>query len=143
VIVVDTNLLLYAHHEGSRHHGLATRWFQEVMNGDETIGLPLVAILGFLRVGTNPRIFLHPFTMDEALDIVDSWTERPSVRVLTPTPRHWTVLRDVASSGQAKGARLTDAHIAALTIEHGGTLATNDRGFARFPRLKVRYPLAS
>lgn len=35
-----------------------------------------------------------------------------------------------------------DAHLAALAVEHGATLMSADRGFARFPGLRFRNPIA-
>lgn len=67
---------------------------------------------------------------------------RPNVGIATPSERHWRILDDVAARGQARGPRLMDAHLAALAIEHGATLATTDRGFARFPELRLRETLA-
>ncbi len=36
---------------------------------------------------------------------------------------------------------ILDAHLAALAIEHGATLCTNDRDFLRFPGLQVEFRL--
>ena len=58
-----------------------------------------------------------------------------------PTERHWALLSGLLTSGQASGPLVSDAHLAALAIEHGATLVTNDRDFARFPGLDVEYPL--
>jgi hypothetical protein len=43
--------------------------------------------------------------------------------------------------GQASGALVSDAEIAALTLEYGGVLYTADRDFARFPGLRWKNPL--
>ena len=34
-----------------------------------------------------------------------------------------------------------DAHLAALALEHGASIATTDRDFARFPNLAVTNPI--
>ena len=80
--------------------------------------------------------------MAEAVAFVDEWLALPQVRLLVPGEYHWTILRRMLLDGSAAGGSVTDAEIAALTIEYGGELQTNDRGFARFPDLRWRNPLA-
>jgi uncharacterized protein len=100
-------------------------------------------VLAFLRITTNARILEQPLSVIEASDIVDELLEQPLVGLIHPGPRHWTVLRDLMAAGQVRGPLVSDAHLAALTIEHGATLATTDRDFARFPGLRVTNPLSA
>ncbi len=142
MIVIDANVLLYAYDENDPRHALVSPWFQAQMSGTVEIGLSLVAILAFLRISTDHRVFQHPRPVATALAIVESWLVHSNVRLLEPTRRHWMTLGDVATAGQARGPQLMDAHLAALTIEHGATLATVDRGFARYPGLRTIDPTA-
>jgi predicted nucleic acid-binding protein len=80
-------------------------------------------------------------TTAEASSIVDGWMEAPNVALLSPTEQHWAILSDLLPKSQARGPLIMDAHLAALAIEHGATLCTNDRDFLRFPGLKVEFPL--
>jgi len=141
MIVVDANLLLYAHDAGSAHHSKARLWFENTLSGDEPVGLAWAAVLAFLRVGTNTRLRRDAPTLDEAIAIVAGWFECPTVTLLNPGERHWEILREMMTKGQARGPLVTDAHLAALAIEHGAALATTDRDFARFPGLKFFNPL--
>ena len=113
------------------------------MNGEEEVGLSLATLLAFLRVGTNPSLFPNPLTSDEAISVVTTWLDLQSVRLVQPTDLHWSTLEEVCRAGQARGPLLMDAHLAALALEHGATLCTTDRDFARFPRLKIFNPLAA
>jgi hypothetical protein len=79
--------------------------------------------------------------VNDARQIVESWLEQPISTIVLPTDRHWALLSSLLTSGQASGPLVSDAHLAALAIEHGATLVTNDRDFARFPGLDVEYPL--
>lgn len=142
-MLLDANLLLYAHDELSPHHARAKEWLEEVMTGDEQVGLALVTLLAFLRIGTNPSVFPNPLTTEEAISVVTTWLALPNVHVPGPTELHWSILDEIGRSGQARGAMLMDAHLAALALEHGATLCTTDRDFTRFPRLKIRNPLAA
>jgi hypothetical protein len=141
MIVVDANLLLYASDTSSGHHQASRRWLEATLSEPEPVGLAWVALLAFLRVGTNPRIRKDAFTVEEAAAIVAGWLNRPMVTLINPGERHWDILRDIMSKGQARGPLVTDAHLAALAIEHGAILATTDRDFARFPGLKFFNPL--
>jgi len=86
-------------------------------------------------------MFREPLSVEEAVAVVVSWLAQPPVVVAEPTDRHWSVLNELAVAGQARGPLLMDAHLAALAVEHGATLCTTDRDFARFPRLRVHDPL--
>lgn len=141
MILVDANLLLYAYDTSSLEHRAARAWLEVALNGEERVGLALQVILAFVRIATHPGIFLRPLDVGDAIALVSSWLERPQVVIASPGERHWEILTDVATAGQARGARLMDAHLAALSIEHGATLATTDRGFARFPGLRWTNPL--
>jgi toxin-antitoxin system PIN domain toxin len=143
MIVIDANLLLYAHDSSSPRHGDAAGWLVRAMSGTESVGLGLATILAFLRISTDPRIFLRPFAADDALAIVEEWLATPNVTLLAPGDRHWRSLSDLAKRGQARGPLLMDAHLAALAIEHGATLATTDRDFSRFPGLRTVDPTAA
>lgn len=105
------------------------------------VGLPWQTVAAFLRVVTNTRLPGKRFTAAEAAEIVDQWLGQPNVRLLPPGDQHWTVLRQMLVEGQGRGPLVTDAQLAALTIEYGGILQTTDRDFARFPGLRWRNPL--
>ena len=121
----------------------ARPWFERTIGGEEPVGFALMTLLAFLRVSTNPRLHLEPLSSAMACAIIRSMLAHPNVRMVTPTDRHWSTFEDLAARGQARGPLLMDAHLAALAIEHGATLATTDRDFARFPGLRTIDPLAT
>jgi toxin-antitoxin system PIN domain toxin len=141
MILIDANLLLYAYDSGSEFHRAAADWLAAAFSGPEPVGLTWVTILAFLRISTHPRMRAQPFTSAEAVAIVQEWLDQPNVRLLAPTSRHWAILQDLIPKAQVRAALMTDAHLAALAIEHGAVLYTNDRDFTRFPGLKWRNPL--
>ena len=141
MILVDANLLLHAYDPSSPRHVAARNWFEATLSKPEPVGLAWITLLAFVRIGTNPRPLEHPLTIAEAGTIVSEWLEHPNVTLLNPGERHWPILRDLMTRGQARGPLVTDAHLAALAIEHGAELATTDRDFARFPGLKFFNPL--
>lgn len=138
MIVVDANVLLYAHHRGSHLHRESKSWLEAALSGTETIGFAWSVVSAFLRIATNPRAFSRPLTLADAVKIVDSWFTSAAAISLSPGPGHWRIFRDLVVSGKAAGNLVMDAHLAALTIEHGGVLLSSDRDFARFPDLKFQ-----
>jgi len=141
MILIDANILIYAYDATARQHGPAKRWIESVFAGPRPVRLPWATVLAFLRIMTNPRVFRRPLSLDEATTIVDDWLAQPNVWLLDPTERHWTILRAQLLSGQASGPLVTDAHHATLAIEHGATLYTSDRDFARFAGVTTVNPL--
>jgi len=142
VKLVDANLLLYAVDETSSHHAPAKTWLEQQLSGSETFAFAWAVLLTFVRLATNPRVFAAPLTAEEALDLVDSWLEQPSATVVHPTDRHSRLLRELLAPLGTAGNLASDAHLAALSIEHGAELCSGDSDFARFPRVRWVNPLA-
>lgn len=140
--IPDLNLLLYAVDQGSHSHKVALRWWNGLLSGNETVALSWTVLLGFLRLTTNPRIMERPFSVDEALDYIDRWLAHPLTTVIDPTPRHASVLRDLLGEVGTAGNVVSDAHLAALAIEHGAELCSADRDFGRFAALRWTNPLS-
>lgn len=142
MIFIDANLLLYAYDADHERHAAARAWLEESLEGEEEIRIPLVSALAFIRIGTNPSVFRVPLDAAAAVGIVEDWLDRPGVALGLPTDRHWATMRRLTREGQARGPLVTDAHLAALTMEHGATLCTTDRDFARFEGLRFTNPIA-
>jgi toxin-antitoxin system PIN domain toxin len=142
VKLVDANLLLYAVDESSPHHAVAKPWLEEQLSGSETFAFAWAVLLAFVRLGTNPRVFAAPLTVEEALDLVDSWLGQPNVTVVHPTVRHSRLMRELLAPLGTAGNLASDAHLAALSIEHGAEVCSGDSDFARFPRVRWVNPLA-
>jgi len=140
LIVLDANILLYAYGAPSREHEKARALVQALFSGTELVGLPWQTVAAFLRISSNTRLTGYR-PIAEAAHEVDIWLKQPSVRMLTPGDDYWALLRRMVMEGQAGGVLVSDAEIAALTIEYGGVLYTADRDFARFPGLRWKNPL--
>ena len=142
MILVDANILLYAENRTSPHHKEAERWWDAQLSGASPVCLCWTVLGAFIRVGTNPRVFDRPLTLEDALARVQTWLDQPCVRVVHPTDRHWQIFRDMLTGARAVGNLVTDAHLAALAVEHGCELISTDTDFSRFPNLKWSNPLA-
>ncbi|MBI3404277.1 MAG: type II toxin-antitoxin system VapC family toxin [Acidobacteria bacterium] len=142
MILVDTNLLVYAHIDSLPQHKAAYAWMDEKLNAVPAMGLPWASLLGFVRLVSNRRILEHPVPMAYAWKQVEDWLACSNVWIPGPTERHREILGPLIVKS-AQGANLVpDAHLAALAIEHGLTLCSADGDFARFPGLRWENPLA-
>jgi len=140
MILVDANILLYAYHPRSENHTCCRAWIEEAFSGLTPVRLSWSTVLTFLRISTSPRVFEQPLSMKEAKEIVESWLAAPAVGLLEPGDVYWEILRGLLLSAQVSGPLVMDAALAALALEHGATLCTTDRDFARFEGLRLLNP---
>ena len=141
MILVDANLLLYAKISDYRQHSGARAWLDHKLSGPARVGIPWASALAFLRISTNSRLFPRPLAIRDAWTQVESWLDRPQVWVPEPTERHREVLDDLLRDSSIVGGLVTDAHLAALALEHGLTLCSTDGDFGRFRDLRWQNPL--
>lgn len=142
MIVPDVNLLIHAYNLDSPVHDAARRWWEGLLNGPRPVGLAWVAVLGFIRISTHRQILTKPMPVAEACGRARSWLARPYLSVLHPGERHAEILFGLLAALGTAGNLTTDAHLAALSVEHQAELHTTDADFARFPGLRWRNPLA-
>ena len=140
MVVVDANILLYAVDAASAHHERSRSWLDASLAGAEAVGLAWVALLAFIRIGTSRAILPAPMTVDEAVGQVEAWLGAPAAVIAQPTARHASVLRGLLRETGTAGNLTTDAHLAALAIEHGAEIVSYDRDFARFAGVSHRLP---
>ncbi len=141
--LLDLNLLVYAVDEASPRHRAAAPWVEATIRGPETVALPWLVLLGFLRLTTRAAVMTSPLTVGAAMDVVDGWLSRRNVIVPQPGDRHAALLRELLAPLGGAGNLTSDAHLAALAIEHGATLCSSDADFSRFPGLRWEDPLRS
>lgn len=141
MILPDINLLVYAHNEASRFHPAAKRWWVQALHGEQPVALCWASLTGFVRIVTHSGIQTNPASIEEALAMVDSWLEHPNLHWLHPGRRHYALFRSLLAVAGVGGNLVTDAHLAALAIEHQCELHSNDADFARFSGLHWVNPL--
>lgn len=141
MILVDANLLVYAHVGSLPQHARAREWLDERLNGAAPVGLPWPSLLGFLRLTTNPRIFERPLSMANAWRQVKSWLDCEPVWIPGPTEKHRQVLEPLLAVIGGRSNLVPDAHLATLALEHGLILCSTDGDFARFHTLRWENPL--
>ncbi|MCY3585534.1 MAG: type II toxin-antitoxin system VapC family toxin [Acidimicrobiales bacterium] len=142
MLLPDVNVLLYAHFpDAVDDHRAYAGWLTQLATGPEPFALSVLAISGFLRIATNPRVFDPPSTLDLSWQFIDSLVERPTARVVAPGPDHLAILERLCRDASAVGKLVADAQHAAIAVEHGCTLVSTDTDFARFRGLRWQHPL--
>ncbi len=140
-MILDANLLLYACNGADPRHERAAAAVEGALNGPVRAGLPWQSLTAFLRIATHPRVFPRPLSPDAAAAQVDAWLGAPSAWLPVPGRRHAEVLLALVRDLRITGALVSDAHLAALAVEHGVALWSTDADFARFPGLAWHDPL--
>jgi hypothetical protein len=139
--LVDANVLLYAYDADSSHHAPARHWLAAELSSGRPVRLALVTLLAFVRIATDRRVFTNPLSPGDACALIESWLDQPNVQLLQPGSRTWRLLGQICEEGQARGAMVMDAHLAALAVEHGACIATTDRDFTRFRGVEILNPI--
>ena len=140
MVVVDANVLLYAVNEDSAHHPAARGWLEDALRGSQPVGFSWLVLLAFLRLSTRAGVFPRPLQLDQAAGLIEVWLAQPSAVLLHPTSRHLSVLRGLLAPTGTGGNLVNDASLAALALEHGATVVSFDRDFARFAGVLLRHP---
>ena len=140
-MLVDVNVLLYAHRHDLPQHPRCRSWLDSVVNGNSAFGMSSVVLSGFLRVVTHPKIFDPPTPLEEAIAFANMLSTHPHCVRFEPGPRHWQIFIDLCRAVGARGNLVPDAWLAALAIESGSEWITTDGDYARFAGLRWRNPL--
>lgn len=143
MILLDVNLLVYAVDTGSPHHAVAGDWLDRQLNGATAVGFPWETITAFLRIVTHPRIYERPVSIASAWERMRLWLACETAWIPQPGVRHAEILGEFLKLPGIRANLVPDAHLAALSIDHGLVLCSADTGFARFPRLRWTNPLTT
>lgn len=141
MILLDANLLLYAHHDSYPQHETARQWLEKQWASGMRIGFPWPSILAFVRISTNPRAFANPHPVGTVWNVVRGWLNETQAWIPQPTERHADELGVLLVEGSLTANLVPDAHLAVLAMEHGLVLCSSDGDFARFKRLRWMNPL--
>jgi len=141
MILVDANILIYAHVSSMQQHAAARTWLDARLNDTPRLGLPWAVLLAFVRIASNARIFDRPSSVAGAWRQVEGWLNCDPVWIPQATGEHRKVLGHLLKEATGRAELVPDAHLAALAIEHGLVLCSTDGDFARFPGLRWHNPL--
>jgi uncharacterized protein len=143
VLLLDVNVCLHGLRPDIASNGpQVRRWLEDALNGHERVGVSDVVLASLIRLATNARMLPDPLTPADALVAADALREAPASVWVSPTSRHWDIFARLISTHRLRVNDIPDAWLAALALDHGATLVTLDRGFARFEGLRTHNPLA-
>ena len=138
MILPDVNLMLYAVNSAAAQYSVAhaalTGAYQK---GPVALCWPV--LLGFLRLSTRAGILPRPLAVDQALEVMRVWLQHPASALIQPTAEHASILAGLLLGAGRGGPLVSDAHLAALAIEHGATILSFDADFARFAGLRFTH----
>ena len=141
MVLLDVNVLIYAHREEVPDHTECRSWLEDLIHGPQAYGIADLVLSSFLRIVTHTRIFDPPSPLDTALTFADQIRDRPNRVAIEPGARHWEIFTRLCRDVKCRGNLVPDAYLAALAIESGSEWITTDRDFSRFPDLRWRHPL--
>ncbi|CAN5403440.1 type II toxin-antitoxin system VapC family toxin [soil metagenome] len=140
-MLIDANILLYAVDSRSPFHAPARDWLSVQLNGPRRVGLPWQSLTAFLRISTHPRASDNPLDPASAAGFVQDWLESDVTWIPQPGSGHASILCGLIQNYQLRGNLISDAHLAALAVEHGLTMYSADTDFARFAEVSWINPL--
>lgn len=140
MLLPDVNVLVYAYREDAPDHQRFKGWLEDLVNSDEAYGVSDLALSGFLRIVTHPRVFNPPSPLSDALAFVEDLRSQPNCVVIAPGARHWDIFARLCHASGVRGNLVPDACLAALAIESGSEWITTDGDYGRFPGLRWRHP---
>ena len=142
MMLVDTNVMVYAHRRDAERHPEYRDWMRALINGPEPYAVADFAVLGMVRVVTDRRFYREvASTITDALAFADEIRNQPHAHVISPGPKFWSIFSNLCRQAEAGGKLVPDAYLAALALEHGCEVVTTDKDFRRFPGLRWRHPL--
>ena len=137
----DVNVLIYAVDSEALHHKACHQWLEEALDGAATVAFAWTALLGFVRITTNPRIMKSPLGASVAFDYVEDWLANPRSRVVHPSSQHTATFRRLVTAVGTAGNLSTDAHLAAIAIDHEVEIVSCDSDFGKFQGVRWFNPV--
>ena len=138
----DDNIMLSGVDAENPFDERAKTGLEQALNGPRRVGIPWTSSTAFVRIATNPRALRNPLNARDAWSIVTEWLDAPSAWIPEPGPGYRHSLGELLARHDLRGNLVSDAALAALCIEHGLEMISNDSDFARFPALSWQNPLA-
>lgn len=135
----DVNVLVYAINPDARQHTAARRWLEDAYRSAAGVGFAWATLTGFIRVSTRRGILAKPLSIEDAVQFASEWLSHPRAQILAPGDRHAALLGRLLIGAGRGGNLVSDAHLAAIAIEHGAILGSFDADFERFAGLRFEH----
>jgi uncharacterized protein len=140
VNLVDANVLLYADNRVAKHHRDSRAWLTNALSRAETLLVPWLSVVAYLRISTMTQLHYQPQTVTGALRFVRAVLDSPSVIAGEPDHRHLDRVAELLAATGHGGNLVNDAHLAALALQYDATVVSYDNDFSRFPGVRWERP---
>jgi Predicted nucleic acid-binding protein, contains PIN domain len=132
-VLIDANILLYCVDTSHPRQPRAAAFMQEALNSPIRVAFPWQSLTAFVRIATNPRASQSPLSGAQAWNYVDDWLNAYPAWIPPTSTDTARIFGDLLSTEEVTGNLVSDAALAAIAIEHGIPVVTNDTDFHRFP----------
>lgn len=143
MLLLDVNVVVAAYRPQHPQHEGVRAWWDTALREGERFAVPSTVWASFLRIVTSRRVFTVPAPLGDAFGFIEAVSAQPDCVPAEPGSRHLKLLRDLCEEADAAGDLLPDAVLAAIALEHGASVVTLDRDFARFSSVRHLRPVAS
>lgn len=129
----DVNVLVAASRSDHPHHKIAFSSLSAAIAAcAEGVSLQLMpmVVASFLRLVTNPKIFIQPTPIKDALGFLDALFVVPGVG-MPPLHAEWPIFRQLCIEKKLAANAIPDAWLAAAVIQRGEHLVTFDADFKK------------
>jgi len=140
VLLLDVNVVVAAHRVDHAQHSSVRPWFDDLLDGTQRFSVPTVVWASFVRLATSRRVFPRPTPLKQTFEFVESVCAQEHYVTVGPGSKHLALLQEVCIEGDATGDLVPDAVLAAIALEHGCTVVSFDRDFARFSSIQHVIP---
>lgn len=140
--LLDANVLLYADNEDAPLHDVSLAWLEQALSKTETLVVPWVTSLAYLRISTRPGLHAAPNSVTAAMTFLTAVLDEPSVVAGEPDRHHLDRLETLLAATGVGGNLVNDAHLAALALQYDATVVSFDNDFGRFPGIRWERPEA-
>lgn len=137
MILWDVNILVYAFRTDSPLHAQARQHLEEVITSAQSFLVNSGVMASFLRLVTNPRIFVQPSNIGEAWEFIDALFGQPSAVEVSVDPMTLGIFKHITLVNQSGGNSIPDDLLAAIAMRNDAVLFTADSGFQKYQGLQV------
>ena len=112
---------MYAHRADAEWHTPAARAVTSLANLSAPWAIPWPCIHEFIGVVTNQKVYPPATTIEEAFAQIEAWLASDKLKPLGEGPDHFRTLKELSLTGQIIAAKIHDARISAICLQHGVT----------------------
>lgn len=137
-LLLDTNILVYAHNQDSPFHNQALSLVNKVVKGEVKGILAQQNLLEFYSIITDQRRVTKPLSGVKAQELVADYLKLP-FDVIVPDKETISILAELCRKNKIKNGQVFDAYLVATMLSHQikNIVTTNIKDFLVYTEIKV------